>query len=460
MGNNDRWAKIRLAVYRNLKDQGWNSSEISSQCNRIIGMIKDDKSDLFKFWEKTDDNEIADFITNIFCRKTQRNLLSQLDYTGMKYNLTELCIKKPKNEESNSDQLNKKLEENDSVFNPETLIPCFVQCSKNYKKENFNEFCKTARRYNTLALGTLLTEKKIVESHSYNYLYFKRVAQYSKLTTIVLGDLLSKNLLWHVGYENSNEYINSVKQGLEFLKAFVEYAIERYKYLKPSSYSYRSENGTVDKITMTDQRYVLYYQTKCYLEEVKKINGLLENEINENPDSFQKHQSTKYLRVSDYSYNNSEQIRDFMEDESKLITKNDLLKLDESKEFIKKANKEGFELGSEEDAILLKIVFREIFNNKTKQGTNKNEDRNAMTIARNWMKKGILSNRDWIFIECKLCRGRFREIKRIELYPYYNKILLTIEEILNKVYLLPNDEIMYDVISKIFNIGVFVLSEE
>ena len=71
-----------------------------------------------------------------------------------------------------------------------------------------------------------------------------------------------------------------------------------------------------------------------------------------------------------------------------------------------------------------------------------------------------VEKRHEIFLNEKIRRGYFRELQLLTEYRYYNEIVQKCREILNKIFLLPNDVLMYGVICYDVGIKLIQLIEE
>lgn len=441
-----------LMLYRKYKYMNKAKSNITTQVNSILDRMEDSKDELSWFCERATEGVLVELIVSwILADHDNRNIMHNLKYKGMRYNYTSL-IGNVKTAEHyvKSEKIKNELEnitlfytETESLWNP---------MSKYYELKKILSFCRERitveeviqimKKTNDSIRENLQSEKKsatVLGIESFNY---KRVTQYIAVTELMLIDLLHISIAKKYG-EQQYRLLRNCTLFMERVAEEVENQISNLKE-KPYQFFVVNEEGKIS--SPISQAFVLKKQYEAYCDELKKIEEVLEMEIANNKQHFFDHRLIRYKNQRQYTSR-----RDLILDlkESEKIGGDDYNKLKKTKKYIDFCNERGEHLGENTNLILLRAVYQEVFMNKTKL-PDKNRDFTAATIVEMRMGNEKVENRHEIFVEKKIQRGIFREYRLIEEYIGLNKVNRKYREIMKKIFELPDDISMYNMIRKVF----------
>ena len=70
--------------------------------------------------------------------------------------------------------------------------------------------------------------------------------------------------------------------------------------------------------------------------------------------------------------------------------------------------------------------------------------KNALTIVKDWIYDGEIENRDVLFLEEQILRGKFYEVRKVDRYEQYCVLRQKITNILMDIWKLGSDKEMYN----------------
>ncbi len=426
------------------------------EVSRIIEYLTDFNSNLSWFQGKVSEDILVQIIVHwITTPFDDRKLLSKLvDGKGMRYNYVPLIVpfssaeKEEQRDDINNKMklLKKQLENSESLFSPDTKLISVMQKIKKHKGWDYFNLISEIRNINKDEIAALLIkEKQLAKVYGFEMVYFHRIAQYVKVSEIIVTELLYSIVVRFKAQEQL-ENLKEILKGLEILeKEVVEHTLKinnevPYKELQINSY-YK----TVSPVT---QAFVIYMQYKAYVEEMKNIENVLIQDINNNVRMFNDPKPFKHIRYTDYE-NDRQAILDLKE--SCKIGTNDYKKLNNTGRYIELMNSKGMQLGFYDDMVLFRIVYREIFMNKVTLSANKNLDTTSLTIAEKILNNCDVTTREEIFLEKKIQRGGFRENNILKEYGVFNVILQKYRDIMLCVLSLPSDTLIYKFIENVLD---------
>ena len=147
--------------------------------------------------------------------------------------------------------------------------------------------------------------------------------------------------------------------------------------------------------------------------------------------------------------------------EKETVCKDDYKRLDKARAYIDYESGKGkMNYLDKNNTYILRAIYRELFMNKAKLKDKSRRNITASAIVQDLLDGVKVEKRHEIFLNEKIRRGYFRELQLLTEYRYYNEILQKCRELLNKIFLLPNDVLMYSVICYDGGIRLIQLIEE
>ncbi len=147
--------------------------------------------------------------------------------------------------------------------------------------------------------------------------------------------------------------------------------------------------------------------------------------------------------------------------EKETVCEDDYKRLDKARAYIAYESGKGkINYLDKNNTYILRAIYRELFMNKAKLKDKSRRNITASAIVQDLLDGVKVEKRHEIFLNEKIRRGYFRELQLLTEYRYYNEILQKCREVLNKIFLLPNDVLMYSVICYDGGIKLIQLIEE
>lgn len=440
---------------------------INVELDRMLSHVKNPESPLFMLVGRVSDDILSGYIaTWITAPFESRKLISQLNFKGMRYNHSDLLGKYKSVESSNNstkiEEAKRKLltiyAEREADFEPKRMERIILDLTKQIRMtSNRYEYLMAFEKLKTCMIeieSSLMEEKALAVNYNLECVYYRRVSSYIKITEMMIQELLF-SIIVRYRWDRQEDRLKNILDGLslceEYMNKLTESGVELI-------YQHLVVNQTGKKISPANQALVLWLQYRDYVEEAKQIENLLENDIENNKEFFLSWNPLEYEIASQY-HGENQLIKDLKEKET--VCKDDYKRLDKAREYIDYESGKGkMNYLDKNNTYILRVIYRELFMNKAKLKDKSRRNITASAIVQDLLDGVKVEKRHEIFLNEKIRRGYFRELQLLTEYRYYNEILQKCREVLNKIFLLPNDVLMYSVICYDGGIKLIQLIEE
>lgn len=461
----DKKERIKQKMNEKLHNEGYSKKEPSvyrsfkNQLGRMIDKIFDPESKFYFLHSKVSEDILIDIIFKYTedISPTERKIKSQIDnYKGMKYDVgiftlsLEELTEEVKIEYDNftntySEQINEINEfynQWEEKINPENYAMEIQEFISQIGVVGPSSMIEELIKANDCIYNNLLWEKEEANKYGLDSVYYLRVAQYIGLSKVIIYNVLYMCFLTeHITRWKKQSLDEITKSLLDMIEKW-DYRIKYISCEKPIQAISISPNETDRKITGVTQVFVLYLQSCTTNEEEKLIQEALIKNLYENNDFFQTWMPLKHFRISDYA-SEAELIQNIKMDD-KNPSKNDYEKLEIAKQIVSKM---GLALLKDENdnddcAFSLRLVYRQLLMNKAV--IQRKGSKNALTIVKDWIYDGEIENRDVLFLEEQILRGKFYEVRKVDRYEQYCVLRQKITNILMDIWKLGSDKEMYN----------------
>ena len=446
-----------------------NESRIEIELDRMLSHIKNPESPLHMLVGRVPDDILSEYIaTWITAPFESRKLISQLNFKGMRYNHSDLLGKYKFVENSNNstkiEEAERKLltiyAEREADFDPKRMESVILDLTKQIRMtSNRYEYLMAFEKLKTCIIEieiSLMEEKALAVNYNLECVYYRRVSSYIQIVEMMVQELLF-SIIVRYRLDKQEERLKNILDELslceEYMNKLTESGIELI-------YQQLVVDQTGKKISPANQALVLWLQYRDYVEEAKQIENLLEEDIENNKDFFLSWKPVRYEMESQY-HGKNQLIKDLEEKETISTRGDNYKRLDKTKAYIDYESRKGkINYLDKNNTYILRVIYRELFRNKAKLKDKSRRNITASSIVQDLLDGVKVEKRHEIFLNEKIRRGDFRELQLLTEYRYYNEIVQKCREILNKIFLLPNDVLMYGVICYDVGIKLIQLIEE
>ena len=449
----------KVVDYKKENEEEYSLFFLKTQINRILDYCENKDSPLSLYPGNVSCSIMADIIFDMLKRKyKERNFLSELSYNGIKYDYSQLIYKAPSAEfeeqpeyiKKEIDEFLKQMDENENNFNPLQKITEFheILCFRTRKTDR--EILEEISFFNKNRIYDLVNlEKKIVKVIGLESVYVRRVGNYIKMSEI----MISETLFFLIRRNLPEEQIKYFEIILNSMRKMKEKLFEEISTLcKNNKYQILIVNQDGKESSPITQFLTIYQQYRSVIEENKKIEEALENDIIENLDFFMKPTPVTHRFMTEYK-SDIKLLIDLKESEKR--SSSDKKKLIQACDFMREWYGDTYDKIEKIEVLNLRIVYREIFMNKVRLN-NYNDNHTALYIANRFLNKKRVEDKELIFLEKKIVRGLFREMGILDLYVLYNKTLREFREMILQSLYIPRDDLINmkirDIVEDVLNI--------
>lgn len=421
--------------------------ELKIKAQRILDYFEQRDSPLSWYVGKVPYSILADIVYDMTKKEYKdRKILSNLKYEGIRYDFSELIYNASSAEnEEQPESVRRSIEEfkkNDDKLKKfiDPLSQTEILLEILYSKKTNDEILKKISVLNiNMIYYPIIMGKRIANIFGLEYINIAYIEQYLKMSEIIVGE----TLYFLIKKYRFEDQVRNLELILKNVRKIKEDLIEEIKFYEGNTYQVLIVNQNGKKSSPITELFAVYLQHRSYVEEIRKIDEILELDIKENPEFFLAPSNFLYKKYEDYT-SCKELLIDLKESEKR--NSNDKNKLIKAKDFIRFWFEDDYDFNN--NLVMLRIIYREIFMNKARLN-NYNENHTALDIANRFIdnKKNEsireVKERERIFIEKKILRGKFREANMLNFYSVYNEIIREFQEVLLQTLYIPRDDLIY-----------------
>lgn len=363
-----------------------------------------------------------------------RNLLGELDRPSMNQNYKPLCgpeqsakeLPQPRHIQENIKKVDQYLNSN-CMLDQQEWIRTIISVIN--KVRNPIQIIESLIQLNWECLaGRLLKGIQYVKAYQISCADIQQIQNYILISWGMISEVLY--YLCMNQSKKSIDWLISIRENYSKLHFFnALYVNDEGRKM----YQELTLNKQGERVSIAGQALALQEELKAIFGEYNRIEQMLVDDIDENPDFFLNPKPLKYEKIEDYIHSGRGRIQliNDMEEKETATSSSYYEKLKMARNYLEQYY-EADSAEEKESARVLRIVYREIFVNKVKQSRRKN-DNTSYLIAKKQMCNEEISSREKIFIEFKLQRGKFREAGRLDEYKLFTQIQQEYRDVLVRI---------------------------